>query len=114
MIGSDADLKAGGHLQRGSCQADVFAHQELAVLPMRMQASEDTLSDGSAGGVEEGSFTFGPCRDFVDDWATVSEPLIAEAMVNIRCRPVDPHTHSRWLTMFKTVSCSGRQSRGQH
>jgi len=48
------------------------------------QASEDTLSDGSAGGVEEGSITFQPCRDLVDDWATVSEPLIAKAMVDIR------------------------------
>jgi len=32
-----------------------------------------TLSDGTAGGIETGAITFGPCRQYVDDWVLVSE-----------------------------------------
>lgn len=47
------------------------------------QESGVTLSDGSAGGVEEGSLTFEPCCRFVDGWQNVSEPQIAAAMVGM-------------------------------
>ena len=40
----------------------------------------DTLSDGSAGGVEPGSLTFPVCRDLVDDYILVSEEEIKSAM----------------------------------
>ena len=43
-------------------------------------ASEPTLSDGTAGGIEAGAITFGICRDIADDYITVSEGQIAEAM----------------------------------
>ena len=36
-----------------------------------------TLSDGTAGGVEEGSITFPLCRDLVDDYETVTEEEIS-------------------------------------
>jgi threonine dehydratase len=36
-----------------------------------------TLSDGTAGGVEEGSITFDLCRALVDDFVTVTEDEIA-------------------------------------
>ena len=35
--------------------------------------SYDTLSDGTAGGVERGAVTFGLCRDLVDLWQVVGE-----------------------------------------
>lgn len=35
--------------------------------------SEPTLSDGTAGGVEQGSVTFDYCRDYVDEFIDVSE-----------------------------------------
>ena len=39
-----------------------------------------TLSDGTAGGIEPDAITFAICRRVVDDWMTVSEAEIAEAM----------------------------------
>lgn len=40
-----------------------------------------TLSDGTAGGVEAGSITFGLCRDLVDEFITVTEAEISAALV---------------------------------
>ena len=40
--------------------------------------SKDTLSDGSAGGVEEGSITFDLCNNLIDDFCLVSESEIAK------------------------------------
>jgi threonine dehydratase len=48
---------------------------ELLDLP-----SEPTLSDGTAGGIEEGAITFELCRDLVDRYVCVSEDEIGEAM----------------------------------
>ncbi len=42
--------------------------------------SKPTLSDGTAGGIEEGAITFDICRDVIDRYAVVSEEKIAEAM----------------------------------
>ncbi len=42
--------------------------------------SEATLSDGTAGGIEPGSLTFGLCRELIDDFVAVSEEEIASAM----------------------------------
>ena len=39
-----------------------------------------TLSDGTAGGVEQDALTFALCRDLVDEWVHVSEEEIAESM----------------------------------
>lgn len=39
-----------------------------------------TLSDGTAGGIEPGAITFGPCRDFVHRWVTIPEEEIVAAM----------------------------------
>ena len=39
-----------------------------------------TLSDGTAGGIEEGAITFEICRDVVDDYQVVTEEQIAAAM----------------------------------
>ena len=40
-----------------------------------------TLSEGTAGGVQEGSITFDICRKYVDDWVEVSETEIESAVV---------------------------------
>lgn len=42
--------------------------------------SKPTLSDGTAGGVEEGSITFELCRRLVDRFVLVTEEEIADAM----------------------------------
>ena len=44
------------------------------------EESLDTLSDGTAGGVEENSVTFELCQKFVDDWIIVDEELIEKAV----------------------------------
>lgn len=43
-------------------------------------ASEATLSDGTAGGVEHDAITFELCRTLVDEWVDVTEDQIATAM----------------------------------
>jgi threonine dehydratase len=42
-----------------------------------------TLSEGSAGNVEEGSITFGLCRELVDDWVLIGEEEIASALAMV-------------------------------
>lgn len=42
--------------------------------------SESTLSDGTAGGVEEDAITFDLCRTYVDEYVSVSEDEIAAAL----------------------------------
>ena len=42
--------------------------------------SQPTLSDGSAGGIEQGAITFDICKKYVDDFILVSEDEIKEAM----------------------------------
>ena len=44
--------------------------------------SKDTLSDGSAGGIEEGSITFNMCKELIDDFCLVSEEEIALQIKN--------------------------------
>jgi threonine dehydratase len=45
--------------------------------------TRDTLSDGTAGGIEPGAITLDPCRALVDDWALVSETEIRNALVRV-------------------------------
>jgi threonine dehydratase len=42
--------------------------------------SQPTLSDGSAGGIEQGAITFDICKKYVDNFILVSEEEIKEAM----------------------------------
>ena len=41
---------------------------------------QDTLSDGTAGGIEPGAVTFEMCRHLVDEWLLIDEEEIADAM----------------------------------
>lgn len=53
-----------------SVQAGEFVHTK----------SKPSISDGSAGGFEEGSMTLPLCRTLVDDWTLVSEKEIKDAI----------------------------------
>lgn len=57
----------------------VMAHSVQAGRILEM-ASQPTLSDATAGGVEQGAITFNFCRHLVDDYVLVDEREIAEAM----------------------------------
>ena len=58
-------------------------HQSLAAGELLDLPSEPTLSDGTAGGVEQGSITFELLRDCVDRSVTVTEEEIAIAMKTV-------------------------------
>ena len=45
-----------------------------------LEESKDTLSDGSAGGLEEGSITFPICQQLVDEYSLVTEEEIKGAI----------------------------------
>ncbi len=61
--------------QNSRVMIDSVAAGQILDLP-----SLPTLSDGTAGGVEPGAITFDLVRDLVDEFDTVSEAQIAEAM----------------------------------
>lgn len=46
-------------------------------------ATAPTLSDGSAGNIEDGTITLELCRSLVDEWVSVSEPEIAAALATV-------------------------------
>jgi threonine dehydratase len=48
---------------------------------VELENPQDTLSDGSAGGLEQGSITFDICRETVDEFVLASETEIAENIV---------------------------------
>lgn len=58
----------------------VIAHSVKAGRILEM-ASQPTLSDATAGGVEQGSITFDFCRRLVDRYVLVNEREIAQAML---------------------------------
>ncbi|MDX1503145.1 MAG: pyridoxal-phosphate dependent enzyme, partial [Thermoanaerobaculia bacterium] len=45
--------------------------------------AEETLSDATAGGLEPGSITLPLCAELVDEWVTVEEEEIREALVDL-------------------------------
>ena len=61
--------------ENSQVMAQSVAAGELLDLP-----SLPTLSDGTAGGVEPGSITFPLCRDFVDQYISVTEDEIATSL----------------------------------
>eukprot|EP00884_Botryococcus_braunii_P007917 jgi/Botrbrau1/17126/Bobra.0157s0027.1 len=69
------------------CQPAVDDAMRQCVVAGRVVQLSDagpTLSEGTAGNVEEGSITLQPCMDYVDEWITVEEVEIARAMVSMR------------------------------
>lgn len=61
--------------ENSAVMIDSIAAGEILDIP-----SLPTLSDGSAGGVEENAITFPLCKQLIDDCVKVSEVEIAEAM----------------------------------
>ena len=84
MGGIACYLKASGRaVQTIGCQPERSAVMLASVRAGRIveeESSLPTLSDGSAGGIEEQTITFDLCRRDVDHWRTVSEEEIAAAM----------------------------------
>lgn len=79
----------GAVLKAHSPSVRVYGCQPLAspVMARSIEAgeivdmpSEATLSDGTAGGIEQGSVTFGLNQAVVDDWVVVDEEQIVAAM----------------------------------
>jgi threonine dehydratase len=64
------------------CQPEASAVMAHSVEAGRIvdEESRPTLSDGTAGGIEQGSITFDLCRTLVDEFVLVSEAEIAAAM----------------------------------
>ena len=64
------------------CQPEASAVMAHSVEAGRIvdEASAPTLSDGTAGGIEQGAITFGLCSNLVDEFVLVSEAEIAAAM----------------------------------
>ena len=78
-----------GYLKRVNPEAVVIgcSPENSQVMIQSVRAGEildlpslPTLSDGTAGGVEPGAITFDLCSELVDDFVTVGEDEIAEAL----------------------------------
>jgi threonine dehydratase len=83
MSGVAGYLKAvNGNIRLIGCQPENSAVMYESVKAGRIidMESKPTLSDGSAGGIEGGSITFGLCRDCVDEYILVSEDEIKDAI----------------------------------
>ncbi len=66
-----------------------------------------------AGGIEEGSITFAPCRDFVHAWEAVSEEEIAAAMVGVKAADGQAIEGSAGVAVAAFLKRK-EQYRGQH
>ncbi len=80
---------AGAVLKTHNADVRIYGCQPLAspVMTRSIEAgkiiempSEPTLSDGTAGGIEQGAVTFALNQAVVDDWEVVDEDQIAAAM----------------------------------
>ncbi len=84
MAGIASFLKGSGrNVRTVGCQPERSAVMLASIRADRIVEEEDslpTLSDGSAGGIEENAVTFELCRNYVDRWLTASEEEIAQAM----------------------------------
>jgi threonine dehydratase len=84
LIGGVASvLKAGNPAIRVvGCQPEASAVMAHSVAAGRIldESSAPTLSDGTAGGIEQAAITFGLCSSLVDEFVLVSEAEIAAAM----------------------------------
>ena len=61
--------------EKASAMAASVAAGRIFDVPM-----QETLSDGTAGGIEPGAVTFDACRSLVDHWQLVTETEIRKAM----------------------------------
>lgn len=84
MSGIGAWIKSKApHVQVIGCLPERSPEMYLSVKKGEVVLLEDpqpTLSDGSAGGLEEDSITFGLCQQYVDDYLLATEEEIAEGI----------------------------------
>lgn len=84
VSGVAAYLKAQNpNIKIVGCQPENSPEMYLSVQKgelVYLDEPKDTLSDGSAGGIEPGAVTFDLCQALVDDYVLVSEAEIAAAM----------------------------------
>jgi threonine dehydratase len=83
MSGVAGYLKAmNSKIQLIGCQPEnsPVMYESVKAGRIIIMESKPTLSDGSAGGIEEGSITFGICCDFVDEYILVTEDEIKGAI----------------------------------
>ncbi len=76
------------HVVACSATNSAVMHHSLAAGRILDMESKPTLSDGTAGGLEEGSITFEMCQSLIDRHVLVSEASIASAV-----RLVIEHQH---------------------
>ena len=71
-----------GNIEIIGCQPENSAVMYESVKAGRILdlESKPTISDGSAGGIEQGSITFNLCRKYVDDFIVLSEEEIKDAL----------------------------------
>jgi len=84
IAGIAAWLKSGdGDITIIGCQPEKSRVMYESIRAGRILDLESlpTLSDGTAGGIEEGSLTFPLCRDLVDDFVLLSEEEIRKALI---------------------------------
>lgn len=67
------------------CQpaASDIMRQSVAAGAIVDAPSGDTLSDATAGGIEPGAITLVPCMQLVDEWVTVTEAEIGDALLGL-------------------------------
>jgi threonine dehydratase len=77
-----AAAASNGHPEIIGCQPESspVMYESVRAGEIVELASQPTLSDGTAGGIEPGSITFGLCRDLVDRFVLVSENEIRDAI----------------------------------
>ena len=88
VSGVASALKSGNpDIRIVGCQPEASAVMAHSIEAGRIldESSRPTLSDGTAGGIEQDAITFGLCRTLVDEFVLVSEAEIAAAM----CRFID-------------------------
>lgn len=76
--------EAGYNIRIVACSPENSAimHKSIEAGRILDFKSKPTLSDGTAGGVEEGSITFDFCQEFIDDYVLVSEEEIASSLIS--------------------------------
>jgi len=72
--------RPGARIIAGSPENSAVMIQSIRAGRILDIPSKPTLSDGTAGGLEEGAVTFDLCRRYVDDFETVTEDEIEEAL----------------------------------
>lgn len=83
-------------------------HHSIAAGRVLDMASEATLSDGTAGGVEAGTLTFPLCQAVVDEWITVTEEEIAAAV------RAHTRTHHQLIEGAAGVALAAAATAGEH